>query len=107
MAFWEDAFEGSFGTSLGVGIGVALVGPILVPVVGGMLRPVAKAAIKGGLMLAEAGREGAERLNEMSGDVMAEARSEFEATRREKGGTRERASTGAQAGGPAHAGSKP
>lgn len=104
MAFWEDAFEGPFGTSLGVGIGIALVGPILVPVVGGMLRPVAKAAIKGGLLLAEAGREGAERLNEMSGDVMAEARSEFEATRRE---SREKGATGARAGGPAPAGSKP
>jgi Protein of unknown function (DUF5132) len=83
MAWLEDVFKGNIGTSLAVGVGVAVVGPILAPIVGGIVRPVAKAAIKAGMVVFDAGREGVGRLNEMSGDIVAEARSELDETRSE------------------------
>src|SRR4051794_34999038 len=83
MAWLEDVFKGNIGTSLAVGVGVAVVGPILAPIVGGIIRPVAKAAIKAGMVASDVGREGVGRLNEMSGDIFAEARSELDETRSE------------------------
>ena len=83
MAFFEDIFKGNIGTTLAVGVGVAVVGPILTPILGGILRPVAKTVIKAGMMAVDAGREGAGRLNEMSGDIVAEARSELNESRAE------------------------
>ena len=81
MAFLEDMFKGNLGTTLAVGVGVAVVGPLLTPIIGGVLRPAAKAVIKVGLLAYEAGREGAAQLNEMSGDIVAEARSELDQSR--------------------------
>ena len=85
MAFFEDVFKGNIGTSLAVGVGVAVVGPILTPILGGILRPAAKFVIKAGMVALDAGREGAGRLNEMSGDIVAEARSELNESRSESG----------------------
>ena len=81
MAFFEDLLEGNIGTTLAVGVGVAVVGPILAPLIGGIVRPAAKAVIKGGMMAYDAGRVGLGRLNEMSGDIVAEARSELHESR--------------------------
>lgn len=85
MAFLEDVFEGNIGTGLAVGIGVAVVGPILTPILGGILRPAAKTVIKAAMVAVDAGRAGAGRLNEMSGDIVAEARSELNEARSEPG----------------------
>src|SRR5438105_3207574 len=83
MALVEDMLEGNIGTGLAVGIGAAVVGPILAPIIGGVLRPVAKAVIKGGILAYDMGREGVGRLNEMTGDIVAEARSELNAAQTE------------------------
>jgi hypothetical protein len=85
MAFFEDMFKGNIGTGLAVGVGVAVGGPIVTPILGGILRPAAKAVIKAGMVALDAGREGAGRLNEMSGDIVAEARSELNEARSEPG----------------------
>jgi hypothetical protein len=82
MAFFEDMFKGgNVVTGLAVGIGVAVVGPLITPVVGAVLRPAAKAVIKAGLLAYEAGREGMAQANEASGDIVAEARSELDESR--------------------------
>jgi Protein of unknown function (DUF5132) len=81
MAWFEEAFKGNIGTGLAVGLGVAIFGPLLTPVVGAALRPAAKAVIKAGILAYEAGREGVARLNELGGDVVAEARTELDETR--------------------------
>jgi hypothetical protein len=83
MAWLEDVFKGNLGISLAVGVGVAVVGPILTPIVGGVVRPIAKAAIKAGTVAVDVGREGVGRLNDMSGDIVAEARSELNESRSE------------------------
>ncbi|HYZ31255.1 MAG TPA: DUF5132 domain-containing protein [Crenalkalicoccus sp.] len=82
MAFFEDMFKsGNIATGLAIGVGAAVVGPLLTPLVGAVLRPAAKAVIKVGVLAYEAGREGAARVNEMSGDMVAEARSELDESR--------------------------
>jgi len=85
MAFFEDMFKGNLGTGLAVGIGAAVIGPLVAPVVGAVLRPAAKAVIKAGLLAYDAGREGAARIGELGGDVVAEARSELNEARAERG----------------------
>ena len=78
MAFFDEAFKGNIGSGLAVGIGVAVVAPLLAPVIGGVVRPLAKTAIRAGLLAVDAGREGLARLEEAAGDMAAEARAELD-----------------------------
>jgi len=48
MAALEDLFEG-WGTTAVVGLGAVVAVPVLLPVLGAVVRPVAKGFIKGGL----------------------------------------------------------
>lgn len=79
MALIEDMLEGGIGRGLVLGVGVAAVASLLRPVVGGVLRPVAKTAVKAGLTLYDYGQGAAARMTEMAGDLVAEARSEMQA----------------------------
>lgn len=89
MAFFDDMFKGgNIGSSLAVALGIAVVGPLLTPVIGGILRPVTKAVVKAGLLAYDVGREGFERLNEASGDIVGEVRAELDHDRRTQAGTR-------------------
>lgn len=69
MALFEDMFEGVGGTGLGI-IGAVILAPILLPVIGGVVRPAAKAVLKTGIGLY---REAATAAN----DVYQEAASEL------------------------------
>lgn len=74
MAFFEDIFKGgNIITGLAIGIGAGVVAPALMPV----LRPIAKTVIKAGLVAYDQGRVALAELNEQTGDVLAEARSEL------------------------------
>lgn len=74
MAFFEDIFKGgNIVTGLAIGIGAGVVAPALIPV----LRPIAKTVIKAGLVAYDQGRVAFAELNEQTGDVLAEARSEL------------------------------
>jgi hypothetical protein len=75
MALLEDAVK-SWGMPALVGVGVVLALPVVLPVVGGALRPVAKAAIKGYLSLADSLTEYAASAAEELSDLVAEARAE-------------------------------
>jgi hypothetical protein len=77
MALLEDMFKGNVMTGLAVGVGAAVLAPVLVPAIGGALRPVAKEVIKLGLMVYDKGREAAANVGEMTEDIAAEARSEM------------------------------
>jgi hypothetical protein len=83
MAFFEDVFEGNIGTGLAMGVGVAVLGPIVAPILSSVLRPVAKAVLQGGMLALDVGRDAAGRLNEMSGDIVSEARAELNEARTE------------------------
>lgn len=83
MALLDDAFSGSGGAVL-IGIGAALVAPVLLPVAGAILRPVAKGVIKGGFYLAdtlqEVIAEGSEQLSDLVAEVQAERATSAAAT---------------------------
>ena len=66
MAWYDKVISFSWPNVL-IAVGVAAMAPVLLPVVGSVVRPVAKGAVKGGLMVkdavvgfaAEAGEQGA------------------------------------------------
>lgn len=96
MAFFEDIFKGgNIVTGLAIGIGAGVVAPALIPV----LRPIAKTVIKAGLVAYDQGRVAFAELNEQTGDVLAEARSELaEQTDQEEKSKRSRKSEAAHQG---------
>jgi len=74
MSLVEDMFKGNMVTGLAVA-GAVVLAPTLLPAVGRILRPVAKTAIKGGLMIY---RETLAGIGDVTGDLVAEARAELE-----------------------------
>ena len=77
MAILEDMFKGNIVTALVVGVGSALLAPVLVPAVSNLLRPAAKAAIKGGILAYDKGREAMAQMTEATSDLTAEARADI------------------------------
>jgi Protein of unknown function (DUF5132) len=74
MALFEDLFKGgNLVTGLAIGIGAGVLAPVVAPA----LRPIAKAVIKAGLMAYDQARVALAELNEQTGDIVAEARSEL------------------------------
>jgi hypothetical protein len=65
-------------SSLAVGAGVVLLAPIVIPVVGAVLKPVAKAVIKGGLLAYEGAKVSIAETKETIEDLAAEAKSEMD-----------------------------
>jgi hypothetical protein len=66
----EDVVEG------GIGPGLAIAGAlVLAPTLGRLLRPLAKTAIKGGMMVY---RETLAGVGDVAGDIFAEARAELD-----------------------------
>lgn len=82
MALLDDVF-GGFGSSLVstalVGVGVVLAAPVVVPALAAGMRPVAKAVIKGGIMIYDKGAEMVAEAGEQLSDLVAEVRSELDA----------------------------
>ena len=70
MALIDDLLKGNPLTGIVIGIGAYF----LTPTIGQLLRPAAKAAIKGGILV----YQGLAQLGDMGSDVVAEARSELE-----------------------------
>ncbi|MCX7823901.1 MAG: DUF5132 domain-containing protein [Syntrophobacterales bacterium] len=59
-----------------IGLGVAIVAPVLLPVIGAAVRPVLKSAIKGGFILYKKSREMVAEVVENIEDIAAEAKAE-------------------------------
>lgn len=78
MALLEDLLKS--GTSRGVAIGIAsaVLTPLILPALAGVGRPLARAAIKGGIILYDKTRETAAEMGEVFEDLVAEARAEIE-----------------------------
>jgi hypothetical protein len=73
LALLEDFFKINPVTGVVVGVGVVLVGPVILPVVGQILRPAVKAAIKGGMVLYDEMLE----IGAGASDLFTEARAEL------------------------------
>ena len=75
MALIDDLFSG-WGTTVLIGVGVALAAPALLPAVGTVIRPVAKGLIKGGLYIADSLQEMIAEGGEQFSDLIAEVKAE-------------------------------
>jgi hypothetical protein len=75
MALFDNGFK--MGGSLVVGAGVILLAPIVVPVVASVMKPIAKAAIKGGLLAYGKIKETAAETMETVEDLAVEAKAEL------------------------------
>jgi Protein of unknown function (DUF5132) len=91
MALFNDMLKGGVPGVL-VGLGVALAAPVLLPAAATGVRPLAKALIKGGLVVAETVREVVAEAGEQLSDLMAEVQEERTSAtteqRTETGGSR-------------------
>jgi hypothetical protein len=70
MALLDDVFKGNLMTGLALGFGAYLLAPTL----GQVLRPAAKAIIKGGIIA----YQGLAEFGEMASEILAEAQAEME-----------------------------
>lgn len=72
--------------TLAIGAGIVLLAPVVVPVVAGVLKPLAKNAIKGSLLMYERAKVATAETMESLEDLAAEAKAELaESTGSEKG----------------------
>ncbi|HET9146408.1 MAG TPA: DUF5132 domain-containing protein [Acetobacteraceae bacterium] len=77
MASFEDLFSGgNIVTGIAIAVGTAVLAPVIGPAVSNVLRPAAKAVIKGGIIIYDQGRQAAAQVSEMTSDMVAEARAD-------------------------------
>lgn len=69
----DDIFKGNIVTTIAIGVGAV----ILAPVVLRASKPLAKAAIKGGIIAYEKGREAFHEVSEVVEDMVAEVKAEM------------------------------
>jgi esterase/lipase len=74
-------FGVSLGTGLAIGVGAAILTPVAIPMIAAVVKPMAKAGIKSGILLYEKGRLLAEETKESMEDLTAEAKSELHAVK--------------------------
>lgn len=74
-----DGFDGVEAGPAGIAatIGAAILAPIVIPALAGVAKPLAKAAIKEGLLLSEKGKEFFAEAAEVFEDLVAEAKAEL------------------------------
>ena len=77
MAVFEDALS-RWSSSALVGVGAVLAAPLGLPIVGALLRPVAKGLVKGYFLVADVVQAGPAETSEQVRDHGAEARAERE-----------------------------
>ncbi|HMK43014.1 MAG TPA: DUF5132 domain-containing protein [Dissulfurispiraceae bacterium] len=77
MALFENGLKGNILTGLAIGIGAAVIAPSVIPVLASAFKPAAKAAIKGGVLLYEKGKESIAEMSEVMEDIIAEAKAEL------------------------------
>jgi hypothetical protein len=78
MALFEDVMKGGSLPGIAVALGAALLAPTVVPAVGRAIRPVAKTALKAGIVLY---RNTVAGVGEAFGDIVDEAQRELTAER--------------------------
>lgn len=74
MALLKNSFN--LGT-MAVGAGIILVAPVAIPLVGNLIRPVAKALIKGGIVAYREAEKSFEQMGKSMRGIVKEARTEI------------------------------
>lgn len=77
MMIVDELLKRNIVVGLAVGVGVALLGPVIFPVILRAARPVAKTLIKSGVEMFERGREAAAEFGEFVEDTAAEVHAEM------------------------------
>jgi len=77
MALFDNGLKGNILTGLAIGIGAAIFSPQVIPAIAGVVKPFAKAAIKGSLIVYEKGKEAFAEVGEMMEDIVAEVKAEM------------------------------
>ncbi len=77
MALFDNGLKGNVLTGLAIGIGASIFAPQLIPALAGIVKPIAKAAIKGSLVLYEKSKESVAEVGEMMEDIVAEVKAEM------------------------------
>lgn len=83
MALFGNTIKGNLITGLAIGIGAAILAPVVIPVVAAAAKPLLKAAIKGGLLLYEKGKEAVAETGEVVEDMVAEVKAEMAESQKE------------------------
>ena len=76
MALLDDVFS-EWGTTVLVGLGMALAAPVLLSAAGAVIRPVAKELIKGSFFVADSVQELLAEGQEQLSDLVTEAQAEY------------------------------
>lgn len=71
-----DILKNNFVVGIGIAIAATALAPLLLPVLGGAGRPLAKSLVKGGMSLYDKGRESLALAGESLEDLMAEIRAD-------------------------------
>lgn len=78
MALLEDALNG-WGAPTLFGVGMIFAAPLLIPIVGAVVRPVAKTLVQGSLWVVDSVQALATEGREEFNDLIAEAQAEYHA----------------------------
>jgi hypothetical protein len=92
MSLLGNGLKGNIFTGLAIGIGAAILAPAIIPVVAGIAKPLVKAAIKGGVVLYDKGKETFAETKEIIEDLVAEAKAELSEVKTEMSEVKEEAS---------------
>jgi hypothetical protein len=95
MALFDNGLKGNIVTGLAIGIGTALFAPQVIPALAGVVKPLAKAAIKGSLVLYEKSKEAVAEVGEMMEDIVAEVKAEMAESHNHEAGINAKDETGA------------
>ncbi len=95
MALLDNGLKGNILTGLAIGIGAAIFAPQVIPALAGVVKPLAKAAIKGGLVLYEKSKEAVAEAGEMMEDIVAEVKAEMAESHEQSAGISPEDKTGA------------
>jgi len=77
MGLFNNGFKGNILTGLAIGIGASVLAPAVIPVLANIAKPLAKAALKSGVLLYQKGVETFAETKEVVEDLMAEVQSEL------------------------------
>ncbi len=77
MALFSNGLKGNILTGLAIGIGASVLAPAVIPVLANVVKPLAKAALKGGIVLYEKSLETFAETKEVVEDLIAEAKAEL------------------------------
>jgi len=80
MGLFDNGLKGNIFSGLAIGIGAAVLAPTVLPILVGAAKPLLKAAIKGGIVLYDRGKESFAEVGEVVEDLVAEVKAELAET---------------------------